>query len=187
MDVPGAISWHWLGEHWWYKLVQVCQRWRYLILGSASHLRLRLLCTNGTPVADMLAHSPPLPLIIDYDVRIRNPSEEDEEGMMLALGHRDRVQSIYLMLQVPSLRKVITIIDNEFPALEYLHIGLSTRNDTCLTVPPAFEAPALRYLELTHFSSPIGSPLLLLRTVLQWTDRTDSSPMFVRLCYYMCE
>jgi hypothetical protein len=27
----------------------------------------------------------------------------------------------------------------------------------------------------------------VLRTVLQWTDRTDSSPMFVRLCYYMCE
>ena len=27
----------------------------------------------------------------------------------------------------------------------------------------------------------------VLRTVLQWTDRTDSSPMFVGLCYYMRE
>ena len=40
----------WGGERWWYKFVQVCQRWRYLILGSASHLNLSLLCTRGTPV-----------------------------------------------------------------------------------------------------------------------------------------
>jgi hypothetical protein len=29
--------------------------------------------------------------------------------------------------------------------------------------------------------------LTVLCMVLQWTDRTDSSPMFVRLYYYMCE
>src|ERR1700730_720026 len=56
-----------VGEHWWYKCVQVCQRWRYLILGSASYLRLALLYTRGTPIADMLLHSPPLPLIINHD------------------------------------------------------------------------------------------------------------------------
>src|SRR5258708_17693433 len=48
----------WKRERWWYKLVQVCRRWRYLILQSTSHLRLSLLCAPGTPVADMLAHSP---------------------------------------------------------------------------------------------------------------------------------
>jgi hypothetical protein len=51
-------------ERWWYKLVKVCRRWRYLILESASHLGLCLVCSPGTPVAEMLAHSPPLPLII---------------------------------------------------------------------------------------------------------------------------
>ena len=51
----------WARERWWYKLAHVCRTWRYLILSSASHLRLHLVCTYGTPVADMLAHSPPLP------------------------------------------------------------------------------------------------------------------------------
>ena len=57
----------WVGERWWYRIAHVCQRWRSLILGSASHLGLFLVCTHGTPVANMLAHSPPLPLVIDYD------------------------------------------------------------------------------------------------------------------------
>ena len=49
----------WADEHWWFKLTHVCRRWRNLILGAASYLGLCLACTNGTPVADMLAHSPP--------------------------------------------------------------------------------------------------------------------------------
>ena len=52
----------------WYKLAHVCQRWRILILASASYLDIAsaLVCTPGPPVADMLAHSPPIPLIIDH-------------------------------------------------------------------------------------------------------------------------
>jgi hypothetical protein len=49
----------WERGHWWYKLAHVCQRWRNLMLGSASYLGLYLVCTKGSPVADMLAHSPP--------------------------------------------------------------------------------------------------------------------------------
>src|SRR6267154_3223413 len=62
---------------WWYKPAQTCRRWRRLILGSASYLGLCLVCTNGTPVADMLSHSPPLPLIIDYHGH--DITAEDEE------------------------------------------------------------------------------------------------------------
>jgi hypothetical protein len=51
---------------WWYTLAHVCQRWRNIILGSTTYLGLSLLCTYGTPVADMLAHSPPLPLVVGY-------------------------------------------------------------------------------------------------------------------------
>ncbi|KAI0276410.1 hypothetical protein BGY98DRAFT_986246, partial [Russula aff. rugulosa BPL654] len=50
---------YWVEERWWYRLAHVCQRWRNLILGSATYLGLCLVCTYGTPVADMLAHSPP--------------------------------------------------------------------------------------------------------------------------------
>ena len=40
---------------WWYKLVHVCRRWWYLILSSPVRRRLglHLVCTYGTPVADM--------------------------------------------------------------------------------------------------------------------------------------
>ena len=85
-------------ESWWYKLVQVCRRWRYLIFRSAFHLDIFLRCTNGAPIADMLEHSPPLPLVIDYIDEDRGLSEEDEKGMMLAFQHRDRVRWIRLLL-----------------------------------------------------------------------------------------
>jgi len=45
----------WERERWWYKLAQVCQRWRHLMLASPFHLRLSLVCMAGTPVADICA------------------------------------------------------------------------------------------------------------------------------------
>ena len=69
--------------------LHVCQRWRNLILGSASYLGLCLTCTSGKPIADMLAHSPPLPLIVDYDGETDNVCAKDEEGIALALEQHD--------------------------------------------------------------------------------------------------
>jgi hypothetical protein len=57
----------WLYKKWLYKLARVCQRWRNLILGSAPYLGLCLACTSSTRVEDVLARSPPLPLIIDHE------------------------------------------------------------------------------------------------------------------------
>jgi hypothetical protein len=66
-DENGILILDWDRQRWWYKLAQVCRRWRYLILASPSRLDLHLFCTYDVPVADMLAHSPPLPLTICYD------------------------------------------------------------------------------------------------------------------------
>ena len=74
----------WDRGRWWYRLAHVCQRWRNLILGSASYLGLSLVCTNGTPVETMLAHSPPLPLTVDY-IGSDRLTAEDEEGILLSL------------------------------------------------------------------------------------------------------
>jgi hypothetical protein len=108
----------------------------------------------------MLAHSPPFPLIIDYDEQIQHLSAEDEDGIILALSHRDRVQCIYLLLHAPRLSKLISAIDHEFPALMFLRLGTPTRHDTRMALPSTFEAPLLRYLILTHFASPIGYSFL---------------------------
>ena len=162
--------------------MKICRRWRYLILGSASHLGLCLVYSCGTPVAKMLAHSLPFPLIIFHDNNNYNLTPEDERGIMFALDHRDRVRRICLIMPVPCLQKVIKAMDNQFPTLEYLYISPPTMHNTHLTFPATFRAPQLKHLMLNHFSSPIGSPLLttavnLVRLSLRWIHTsTDLYP-----------
>jgi hypothetical protein len=98
----------WNRERWWYKLVQVRRRWRNLILDSASHLRLSLVCAPGTPVTVMLAHSRPLPLIIDYFDENNDIDAKDEEGLIYALQQRDRVRRIRFMQPVPILESSLS-------------------------------------------------------------------------------
>jgi hypothetical protein len=124
------------------------RRWRYLIFGSASHLRLCLvsLCTRGTPVENVLAHSPLLPLIIDYNYENHDLTPEDEEGILLALQHRDRMCRIALWMPVPSLHKLVTAIDDEFPVLEFLDIVPSAKHNTCSILPSTLEPRHPRHL-----------------------------------------
>ena len=151
----------WVREQWWYKLAHVCQRWRSIILGSASYLNLCLVCTYGTPVAVMLAHSPTLPLAIDYSEEDRDITAVDEEEITFALKHHDRIRRVRFWTIVPKLRKLITAFDKEFPALEYLIMAHSTLSEsTALVLPEAFQAPHLRHLLLTGFALPIQSRLL---------------------------
>jgi len=156
----------WRRERWWYKLVHVCRRWRSLILASASHLSLSLLCTLQTPVADMLAHSPPLPLVIDYADKNRNLTPEDEEGIKLALQHHDRVRRIRLAMFIPCLPKLIDAMDKEFLTLEHLYIDPLSYNDNGFVLPETFRAPNLRHLVLLNFSVPVASSLLVTATGL---------------------
>jgi len=162
-NLQGGI---WARERWWYKLAQVCQRWRYLILGSASYLQLCLVCTYGTPVSDMLAHSPPLPLILDYIDESRVITTEEENGILFALRHRDRVRRIRFLMRIQVLRKVITPIDDEFPMLEFLYLEASTKDGEDLILPKTFRAPHLHHLILINFDMELGSPLLTIPDAL---------------------
>ena len=154
----------WIQERWWYRLVHVCHRWRCLILESAFHLRLSLVCVRGTPVADMLAHSPTLPLIIDYLDEFNDITAKDKEGIIHALQHRDRVRRIRIMNPIPILEELIITLEGEYPILEYLFIehqwGQRPVTNRYLGFPETFRAPHLRHLLLTNFVVSIGSPLL---------------------------
>ena len=151
----------WSREEWWYKLAHVCQRWRNLILGSASYLGLCLVCTDGTPVSDMLAHSPPLPLIIDYDGEGYDVTVEDEEGIVLALEQCDRIRRIRLFMPASRLEKLLLLmaIYEEYPILEYMIIEPSMDEDRALTLPETLQAPNLHHLALYGFVFPTGSRL----------------------------
>lgn len=159
-DTRVLLGGDWGRERWWYMLTHVCRRWRTLILSSASHLGLCLVCTYGTPVAKMLAYSPPLPLIVDCVDQDREMTVQDEEGIMLALQHHNRVRRIRLRVPTSNLRKLVMAIDEEFPMLEHLYIGPPTEFHADLTFPQTFQAPHLRYLLLKTFAFPLGTPLL---------------------------
>jgi hypothetical protein len=161
MDEDSLTDWKYNGR-WWYALAHVCRRWRNIILGSATYLGLSLLCTYGTPVADMLAHSPPLPLVIGYFRKSRNPTTEDEEGIILALKHRDRVRRVRIYDASTILQKLIVAMDEEYPILEYLYVARSDKdNSTILRFPETLQAPHLRNLSLEGFALPVASPLLM--------------------------
>ena len=150
---------NWVRGRWWYGLAHVCRRWRNVILGSASYLGVSLVCTYGTPVADMFAHSPSLPLVIDYSDGDRDIT--GDEGAFLALKHRDRVHRIRLQTPVTGLQKLIAAMDEEYPFLEYLIIGPPDEDTrTVLILPETLQAPHLRHLTLFGFALPIGSRLL---------------------------
>ena len=149
----------WVRGRWWYRLAHVCKRWRNVILGSASHLGLSLVCTYGTRVAEMLEHSPPLPLVIDYPRDDCDITAEEEEGIIFALKQRHRVLRIRLRTPVSSLQKFIAAMDEEYPVLEHLVIVLRD-NSTILIFPESFQAPHFCHLTLQGFAFPIGSRLL---------------------------
>jgi hypothetical protein len=114
----------------------------------------------------MLANSPPLPLIIDHFDEDHDITADDEEGIILALQHRDRVRRIRLMNPIPMLQKLINALEGEFPILEYLcvrhrrFVRPIVDHNMTLGPPETFRAPHLRHLLLMSFSLPIVSPVL---------------------------
>ena len=148
----------WVRGRWWYTLTHVCQRWKNIILGSASYLDLSLVCTYGTHVADMLAHSPPLPIVVEYFQKDRDITANDEEGIILALEQRDRVRRVRFRMPPTCLQKLIVTMDEEYLILEYLIIVLQSKDSSGnLLFPETLQAPLLRHLRLTDFALPIRS------------------------------
>jgi hypothetical protein len=179
MLLAGGLKWD--RERWWYKLTQVCQRWRNVIFGSATYLGLCLVCTFGTPVKDMLAHSPPFQLIIDYDnesFENIDITAEDEDGILHALGQRDRVRRVRLWLPIPNMQKLIPAMDGEYPVLEYLIMSYVTPWDETpeFVLPETLQAPSLRHLMPWYLGLPIGSRLLTTATGLVTLALVVSQP-----------
>jgi hypothetical protein len=155
-------------QRWWYKLIHVSRRWRSVILDAPSLLDLHLVCTRGVPVADMLAHSPPLPLTIVYwfDSYTGTMTAEDEEGAFLALSHRDRVHNIAICMPSWELEKLFVVMDEQFPILErQLFEPRRTGSDTSpniwstqLVQPHTHERCASNTMPLAHNCRPCLSP-----------------------------
>jgi hypothetical protein len=97
----------------------------------------------------MLAHSPPLPLTIDYSPEYDEIAIADEERAILALKQHGRVRRVRLGMPVTSLRKLVMIMDEEYPILETLIVIPWLMDDmTILMFPETLLAPHLRHLSL---------------------------------------
>jgi hypothetical protein len=151
----------------WHTLVHVCRTWQTIVLGSPSRLDLRLLCTDMTPVKEMLAVWPPLPIVIG---KYGRPTQMD--NMVVALEHNDRACQIVLWDVTNSqLEEVLAAMQQPFPVLTDLGISLADRwkdglpeDEMPPVVPESFlhgSAPRLRYLRLGGVPF-LGLPKLLL-------------------------
>ncbi|KAN0115660.1 hypothetical protein V8E52_006779, partial [Russula decolorans] len=122
-------------------------------MAKSSFLGLCLVCSPGTPVADMLAHSPPLPLIIDY-LEDRNMTTEDEEGFSS------------LSSNLIASAKFVMAINDELPILEYL-VATGWEDDATLIFTGTIQAPHLGLVTLclymddssTYLKSKLPAPV----------------------------
>ena len=108
----------------------------------------------------MLAHSPPLPLVLDHVTGNEDLAAEDEEGAILVLKQYNRVRRVRLSMSVTNLQKLIVAMDDEYPILEHLIIVLPFGYKSSCQFPETLQAPNLRHLTLQGFALLTGSRLL---------------------------
>ena len=144
----------------WYPLVHVCQRWRYVVFESPRRLNLRLHCTRRR-VREMLGVWPALPIVI-WDIE---SFTSDEDNIVAALEHRDRVCDIKLgSFTRLQCEKLVPLMQESFPALAKLHIQSYSTIDEPLVLPDSFlggSAPHLRFLCFGSISFPAFPKFLL--------------------------
>ncbi|KAH9171380.1 hypothetical protein EDB89DRAFT_1972326 [Lactarius sanguifluus] len=151
----------------WHLLVHVCRRWRQIVLESPRRLNLRILCTYGTPVRKNLGIWPILPIVIDYRSSGNGITPNDEDNVIAALEHPDRVCRLGLDVTGSQLEKMATVMQWPFPVLTRLEISLDDDDGNTPVLPSGFlggAAPRLRTIYL-H-----GTPFPALQTLLLSTN-----------------
>ena len=116
---------------------------------------------------DMIYHSPPFPLVLDYGPRIlKTWTAEDEMGLLLASQHLPRITEIVLSAPDLTLAKLTTSLTEAAPRLETLILHSQTSE---IVLPRQFlegGTPQLRYLTLTGTALSPLQPLLSSATSL---------------------
>ena len=149
----------------WQVLVHVCHRWRQIVFASPLRLDLRIHCNSRTPVRKCLDVWPTFPLLIedfyylDKGIGIGN--------IIAALEHPHRVSVLTLdEVTGPMLVRMITVMQEPFPALENLYLYAPYKSNDIPVLPSEFlgrSAPCLGEIQLQAIPFP-GLPVLLLST-----------------------
>ncbi|KAI0265541.1 hypothetical protein BC834DRAFT_164921 [Gloeopeniophorella convolvens] len=133
----------------WYALAHVCRRWREVLLASSERLKLQIRCNRGLPVTvDMLAHSPPLPLTIEYLYRINDDDPTSRAAAGVSDGRLNEWTS--------------TKMRGASFALKYLERAINIRLDTAedpqmVQLCSSMTGVAAPVLEALYLSSAFGA------------------------------
>ena len=141
----------------WHRLAHVCQRWRRIVFAFPCSLDLRLYCTPKTPVRNTLDCWPAFPIEVRCggSPHPKRPSPEEEDNIVAALQHPDRIRNIELRLTSSLVDKLRTQVEEPFSELEDL--AILSQNSTQLVLPATFRwGSRLRRLHSTRvaFSLP---------------------------------
>ncbi|KAH9037531.1 hypothetical protein EDB84DRAFT_1675637 [Lactarius hengduanensis] len=161
----------------WHSLVHVCQTWRQIVFASPHRLNLQILYTHKipSPVKNDLGIWPAFPIVVDYR-RPKfpiTPVPRDEDNVIAALGHPDRVCFIRLDMWGSQLGKVVTLMQESFLVLTRLEISLKFwplgEENKAPVLSTGFlggSAPRLQEISLNRIPYPALPTLLLSATGL---------------------
>src|SRR5712672_2679619 len=161
-----ALNHPFSGPWKWQRLVHVCRSWRFLIFASPRRLELRLYYTYQKPVTRNLGCWPPFPIAISYPrfASSRPLVPKDEDNVVAALMHRDRICEINFAMTSHLLERSTILMQEQFPALEHLLLRSRDSARRSLVLPSAFlggSAPRLRNIHLDGIAFPTLPQLLL--------------------------
>ena len=142
----------------WQLLVNVCRRWRQIILASPRRLDLHLHCTNRIPFRKIVGNWPTIPIIVRF-WSVGGPSKNDD-NVIAALEHRDRISRINLFVTGSQLGTFAALTQEPFPTLT--HLSINSKSGP--TLPDGFlggSAPSLQQLNLYDVLYPALPTLLL--------------------------
>ncbi|KAH9952252.1 hypothetical protein BGW80DRAFT_1470908 [Lactifluus volemus] len=138
---------------WWYALVHVCGRWRYIVFQSPLRLHLQLVCNADTPVKQTLDAWPrAIPIIIE-ELRSRLPLSG--ANIISALEHHERVSQIDLDITNTLLKRLNKVMKKPYPVLT--HFELISNSKSAPVLRDTFlggSAPRLETLSLMGISFP---------------------------------
>jgi hypothetical protein len=138
----------WINIWWWEALIQVCRRWRCVVLGSPRRLDLRIVCTHKTPTRTLLDIWPPFPISILGRYIL---DEKSVENVIAAVEHGHyRISDISIdYIRGYALGKLAAAMQQPLPTLKIFF--LVSRDESVPVLPETFlggSAPLLEYFEL---------------------------------------
>ena len=147
---------------WWYQLIHVCRKWRFVVFAAPTFLDLKLVCGPRTRV-ELTSIWPPLPIIIRSMADWPMPEDYDFNA---AIVRNDRVSVISLFQPTRSqLQRLTSAMQKQFPELIHLALYFNGNNiRRAPALPNGFlggSAPRLQYLMLHSIPFPALPTLLL--------------------------